>query len=164
MMPRIPAIGIVAAWLVLVPVRAGAQGIPAAAPSPAGVATAAAATAVPPYSYNADGRRDPFVSLVRRGASDVTRSQGRPTDGVAGMLVNEIVLKGIMHSGSRYVALVLGTDNKTYVMRVSDRLADGSVRAITSDALVLMQDVSDPLSATKQREVRKTLRAQVEQK
>jgi hypothetical protein len=62
------------------------------------------------------------------------------------------------------VALVQGPDNKTYVVRVNDRLADGSVRAITADAMVLMQDVNDPLSATKQREVRKTLRAPVEQK
>jgi hypothetical protein len=49
-------------------------------------------------------------------------------------------------------------------VRVNDRLLDGSVRAITSDTLVLMQDVNDPLSLTKQREVRKTLRAAVDVK
>ena len=57
------------------------------------------------------------------------------------------------------MALVQGPDNKTYLVRVNDRLADGNVRAVTADTLVLMQDVNDPLSATKQREVRKTLRA-----
>ena len=36
--------------------------------------------------------------------------------------------------------------------------------AVTADTLILMQDVNDPLSVTKQREVRKTLRAVVEQK
>jgi len=69
-----------------------------------------------------------------------------------------------MQSRSHYVALVQGPDNKTYLLRVNDRLADGSVRAITADTLVMMQDVNDPLSATKQREIRKTLRAAVEQK
>ena len=140
----------------------------ALAQSQAPVRTVPAAPAVstpqaPPYSYNPDGRRDPFVSLLRRG-TDTGRSQGRPTEGVAGMLVNELVLKGIMQSRPNFVALVQGPDNKTYVVRVNDRLADGSVRAITADTMVLMQDVNDPLSATKQREVRKTLRAPVEQK
>lgn len=139
-----------------------------AALAQAPVPTAPAASAVsrpqaPPYSYNPDGRRDPFVSLLRRG-TDTGRSQGRPTEGVAGMLVHELVLKGIMQSRPHFVALVQGPDNKTYVVRVNDRLADGSVRAITADTMVLMQDVNDPLSATKQREVRKTLRAPVEQK
>jgi len=138
-----------------------AQAPPAAPPQPAN-ATAGPAQA-PPYSYDPLGRRDPFVSLVNRG-TDVSRVPGRQTDGVAGMLVNELVLKGIMQSRSAYVALVQGPDTKTHIVRVNDRLADGHVRAITADTLVLMQDVNDPLSATKQREVRKSLRAPVEQK
>jgi Tfp pilus assembly protein PilP len=127
--------------------------------------TPPAPTAVqaPAYSYNPEGRRDPFISLLRRG-SDVNRGQGKPGDGVGSMLVNELVLKGIMLSRHQYVALVMGPDNKTYLVRVNDRLADGSIRAITADSLILMQDVNDPLSATKQREIRKTLRAAVEQK
>jgi type IV pilus assembly protein PilP len=149
------------AWLAWVAVAALAQSQAPVRPVPAG--PAAATPQAPPYSYNPEGRRDPFVSLLRRG-TDTGRTQGRATEGVAGMLVNELVLKGIMRSRTHYVALVQGPDNKTYVVRVNDRLADGSVRAITADAMVLMQDVNDPLSATKQREVRKTLRAPVEQK
>ena len=41
---------------------------------------------------------------------------------------------------------------------------DGVVRAITADSLVCLQDVNDPLSLTKQREVRMTLRAVTEAK
>ena len=62
------------------------------------------------------------------------------------------------------VALVAGPDAKTYLVRVNDRLLDGTVRAITADALVCLQDVNDPLSLTKQREVRMTLRAVTEAK
>jgi Tfp pilus assembly protein PilP len=136
------------------------------APAPRPAAVQAPAPTMPPapaYSYNPDSRRDPFVSLLRRG-SDMTRPQGKPAEGVAGMLVTELTLKGIMQSRGTYVALVQGPDNKTYLVRVNDRLADGNVRAVTADTLVLMQDVNDPLSATKQREVRKALRAAVEQK
>jgi Tfp pilus assembly protein PilP len=146
--------------LMLVAAAVWAQAPVRPAPKPAPAVTAAQA---PAYSYNPDGRRDPFISLLRRG-TDVTRGQGKPGDGVAGMLINELVLRGIMQSRHQYVALVQGPDTKTYIVRVNDRLADGSIRAITADSLILMQDVNDPLSATKQREVRRTLRAAVEQK
>jgi hypothetical protein len=49
-------------------------------------------------------------------------------------------------------------DGKTYTVRAGDRLMDGSVRSITPQVLILMQEVKDPLSVDKQREVRKYLR------
>jgi Tfp pilus assembly protein PilP len=115
-------------------------------------------TPAPTFVYNPEGRRDPFVSLLKR-ATDVKTRQGRAPAGVTGFLVSEMVLKGIMLSRGNHVALVTGPDNKTYMVRANDRLLDGSVRAITADTLVCLQDVNDPLSLTKQREVRLTLRA-----
>jgi Tfp pilus assembly protein PilP len=122
------------------------------------------ATAPPAYAYNPEGRRDPFVSLLRRGRETVRRPDGKVVDGVRSLLVNEIALKGILQSRGDNIALVQGPDNKTYLVRVNDRFLDGFVRAITANALILMQDVNDPLSVTKQREVRKTLRPMIEQK
>jgi len=122
------------------------------------------ATAQPAYAYNPEGRRDPFVSLLRRGRETVRRPDGKVLDGVRSLLVNEVALKGILQSRGDNIALVQGADNKTYLVRVNDRLLDGFVRAVTADTLILIQDVNDPLSVTKQREVRKTLRAMVEQK
>lgn len=122
------------------------------------------APAPPAYAYNPDGRRDPFVSLLRRGRETARRPDGKPLDGARSLLVNEIALKGILQSRADKIALVQGPDNKTYLVRVNDRFLDGFVRAISADTLILMQDVNDPLSVTKQREVRKTLRAVVEQK
>ena len=92
------------------------------------------------------------------------RPDGKVLDGVSSLLVNEVALKGILQSRGDSIALVQGADNKTYLVRVNDRLLDGFVRAVTADTLILIQDVNDPLSVTKQREVRKTLRAMVEQK
>ena len=40
-----------------------------------------------------------------------------------------------------------------------DKLADGVVKTVTPQGLVVLQDISDPLSAQKQREVRKLLRS-----
>jgi len=145
--------------MLVVTAAASGQEKPAAPPVPP---PAAAESQPPAYTYNPEGRRDPFVSLLRR-VSDPKR-QGKQAEGIAGFLVSEIELKGVMQSRGTNIALVLGPDNKTYMVRVNDRLLDGNVRAITSDTLVLMQDVNDPLSLTKQREVRKTLRAPVEAK
>ena len=122
------------------------------------------ATVPPLYAYNPEARRDPFVSLLRRGRETVRRPDGKALDGVRSLLVNEIALKGILQSRSDNIALVQGPDHKTHLVRVNDRFLDGFVRAITADSVILMQDVNDPLSVSKQREVRKTLRAMVEQK
>lgn len=109
------------------------------------------------YSYRSEGRRDPFQTLIARG-SDL-RPSGRRAEGLAGLGVNEIVLRGVLRTRGTYVAMVQGPDLKTYIVHPNDRLFDGTVRAITADSLVILQEVNDPLSLTKQREVRKTLRA-----
>jgi Tfp pilus assembly protein PilP len=147
--------------LVLAVSPAAAQVAPAArTPQPAPVV---APPAAPASIYNPEGRRDPFVSLVKR-ATEARIRPSKPAAGISGFLVSEIALKGIMQSRGDRVALVLGPDSRTYMVRANDRLLDGSVRAITADTLVCLQDVNDPLSLTKQREVRMSLRAAAEAK
>jgi hypothetical protein len=120
----------------------------AAPPQPAGGAG---------YSYDPAGRRDPFVSLSGRGGDVATVGGARPA-GVPGLLVSEITLKGVLKSPKGLIALVQSPDNRTYIIRAGDKVFDGSVKAITADAVVFSQDVNDPLSLVKQREVRKAIR------
>lgn len=157
-----------AALLIVLAAAAGsAQENPAAqTPPQTPDATAAQApAAAPAFVYNPEGRRDPFVSLLKSAAEARSR-QGKQqaASGIPGFLISELSLKGIMQSRGDFVALVAGPDAKTYLIRVNDRLLDGVVRAITADTVVCLQDVSDPLSLTKQREVRMTLRAVTEAK
>jgi len=157
----------VALLIVLAAVAATAQEKPAVQTPPRapGVTAAQPPAAAPAFVYNPEGRRDPFVSLLRRATEARTRQGKQPAPGgISGFLVSEITLKGIMQSRGDFVALVSGPDAKTYLIRVNDRLLDGAVRAITADTLVCLQDVNDPLSLTKQREVRMTLRAVTEAK
>ena len=159
----------VALLIVLAATAASGQEKPAVQPPPqgSGVAPAQAAppAAAPTFVYNPEGRRDPFVSLLKRATEARARQGKQPaTGGVSGFLVSELTLKGIMQSRGDNVALVTGPDAKTYLVRVNDRLLDGTVRAITADSLVCLQDVNDPLSLTKQREVRMSLRAVTEAK
>ena len=115
----------------------------------------------PNFEYTPQGRRDPFISLVNRG-KDTNESKGAATakraEGVPGMLVGELTVRGIMQTRGAWVAMVSGPDNKVYTVRAGDKLADGVIRQVTATSVVILQEVNDPLSLEKQREVRKFLR------
>ena len=137
-----------------------AQGAPAATPPPAQPAAPTAAAPAPApaaeaYTYDPAGRRDPFVSLLSRGIEPTT---GKKLTGLAGLTTGEVMLRGVMQSRNSYVALLSGPDGKTYSAHVNDRLLDGVIRSVTPQGIVIMQEVNDPLSLVKQREVRKGLR------
>jgi Tfp pilus assembly protein PilP len=112
------------------------------------------------YSYNPAGRRDPFVSLALRGGEAGIR-EGK-LEGREGLLISELTVRGIVRTRNTFVAMVQGPDNRTHIVRTGDQLFDGVVKAITADAVIFSQDVNDPLSLVKQREVRKALRGKEE--
>lgn len=126
------------------------------APAPANPA-AQPATPPPNFAYSRDGRRDPFVSLINRG-TDASARPATPVDGVAGLTTEELVVRGIVESKGAWAAMVSGAAGKVFTVRAGDRLADGTVQTITPQFLVIEQQVNDPLSRDKQREVRKYLR------
>ena len=128
-------------------------------PSTPEAPTSAAAT--PPaqeaYTYRADGRRDPFLSLVGQGTEGKLTS--RRGEGPAGLTVGEVSVRGIMQSRGSLVAMVQGPDNKTYIVHAGDKLLDGTIKSVTPQGLIIVQEVNDPLSLSKTREVRKLLRS-----
>jgi hypothetical protein len=132
---------------------------PAARPS--AVAPAAEQPAPPPapelYSYEPAGRRDPFLSLAG-GGTEPREPSSKPA-GTAGMTIAEIAVRGVMQSRGTLVAMISGPDQKTYVVRPGDKLLDGTIKSITPQGMVCIQDVNDPLSLVRQREVSKLLHA-----
>jgi len=160
-----------------VPATVSAQAKPAPAPPPAAVPAQpptpspapAAQTPQPPasaapqpqpqetYTYRADGRRDPFLSLIGSGTDKTITS--RRGEGPSGMTLGEISVRGILQSRGSLVAMIQGPDNKTYIVHQGDKLLDGSIKTITPQGLIVIQEVNDPLSLVKQREVRKLLRS-----
>jgi hypothetical protein len=116
------------------------------------------------YTYNPQGRRDPFVSQVRPVGPQGTRGP-RPA-GVPGFLIQEVALKGIVKtsggglgvaSGAGFIAILQGTDGKSYFVTVGQRLFDGVIVAIDATSVNFRQEVTDPLSPVRTRDVRKTL-------
>jgi Tfp pilus assembly protein PilP len=117
---------------------------------------------VPPaeaYSYEPAGRRDPFISLVGTGIDPLASFGSRRPDGPAGLTFGEISVRGVMESRGVLVAMIQGADNKTYIVHPGDKLLDGTIKTITPEGLIVVQQVNDPLSLLKQREIRKLLRS-----
>jgi Tfp pilus assembly protein PilP len=147
--------------VLMLSVALGAQA-PATTPPPAPAETAPKPAA--DYAYQSQGRRDPFVSLSNRGTDsgrNTASARGARPEGVGGVLVEEVLVRGIVQSRSGWVAMIGAPNGRTYTIRPGDRLMDGNVRTISADAVVLMQEVNDPLALAKQREVRKYLRGEV---
>jgi hypothetical protein len=118
-------------------------------PAPQPAASAPKAEAGDAYTYTADGRRDPFLNLLGTGTEPPA----------SGMAVAEISVRGVLQTRGALVAMIVGPDNKTYIVHQGDKLADGTIKTITPQGLIVIQDVNDPLSLVKQREVSKLLRA-----
>ena len=99
-----------------------APATPATAPSTPGTTTAGAASPAPApgdgYSYQPDGRRDPFQNLIGIG-SDV-RATGKRADGAAGLSVAEVTVSGVLESRGARVG--------------GDILAEGPRRLQAADA------------------------------
>lgn len=130
---------------------------PAAASGPAAEAEASAPASAGAYSYDPSGRRDPFVSLLLGGSSTRPTGATRPP-GLPGLLIGEVSVKGVLKAKGNFVAILQAADSKTYLAHMGDKVMDGSVKSIMQDAVVFSQEVNDPLSLVKQREVRKTIR------
>jgi Tfp pilus assembly protein PilP len=101
------------------------------------------------------GRRDPFVSLLKPVSPDQGPKTRRP--GMEGFLIQEVALKGIVKTPKGYTAMLLGTDGKSYFVGPGQRLFDGVVTAIDATTVTFRQEVTDPLSTVKSREMKKTL-------
>lgn len=110
-----------------------------------------------PSGYEGQTRRDPFLPLVAPPTAPVATdaAPARRAPGLAGMTADDVVLKGIIASGATRMALLEGSDGKTYLAKAQDRLQDAVIRRIEVDAVVLLTNATPRAGG---REVRKPLR------
>lgn len=109
------------------------------------------------YRYDPQGRRDPFRSLI--GPAPKLEPGQRPP-GVAGFLIDEMKLQGILKTRHGLTAMINGPDNKGHLLRVGDKVLDGEVIRITATGIVFRQEVNDPTRIERFREVVKDLAPQ----
>ncbi len=106
-----------------------------------------------PTGYSPQSLRDPFENpFIKRAQQKRLKKPG-----IAGMLINEVELVGILKKGDEYIAIFNGTDNLGYFLRVNDELEDGRIKEITIETVVFEQRIEDPTAIRKTREVIKRL-------
>jgi len=153
---------------------AAATPAPAAAPSPAAPAGPAGGEMIqsileqeldPPrngFIYNGTGRRDPFISLAKPVTTDDT-ARGPKPPGIQGFLLQETSLKGVVKNIDGWIAVLEGPDKKGYFVRVGQRLYDGVITSVDAAGLTFRQEITDPLSPAKSRDVRRLLNSAQEE-
>ncbi len=104
------------------------------------------------YRYEPAGRRDPFASLLRSvGLGPTTRCR---CSGPPSLLVSELVLRGVIKTGRGYTAMLEGPDQKSYFVTAGERFYDGVLLQVQDGALLVRQEVVDPMSPVRSRELR----------
>jgi Tfp pilus assembly protein PilP len=100
------------------------------APPPPGAAQSV--TAPTSFTYNAEGRRDPFKNLLA--GRDLKEKTAL---GESQMSIDDIVLYGIVKNKNVYTALIGLPQGFPMFAKVGDKLADGYVLSITETQAVL---------------------------
>jgi hypothetical protein len=70
------------------------------------------------------------------------------------LLISELVLRGVVKTGKGHTAMLEGPDRKSYFVTAGVRFYDGFLIEVQDDALLVRQEVVDPLSPVRSREVR----------
>ena len=107
-----------------------------------------------PVSVKAvSGRRDPFISPVATAAANAACVTG----GKRCLAVDRIKLKGLVRSGSGYIAVVVNAANRAYFLRENDPLLNGYVMRITNTAITFKENGKDRIGKPVTREVTLTM-------
>lgn len=108
------------------------------------------------FSYDPGNRRDPFKSLLT--APDRPEFRGPRPDGIPGLMIDEVDIKGIFRTPKGFVVQVSAANQKkSYLLKEGDQLYDGDVLSITKNEVVFKQIVQDPTALKPFREVVKSL-------
>lgn len=108
------------------------------------------------FTYDPGNRRDPFKSLLI--APDRPEFRGPRPEGVPGLMIDEVDLRGIWRTPRGYVAQVVSLNQKkSFLLREGDQLYDGDVVSIGKTEVVFKQIVQDPTALKPFREVVKSL-------
>jgi Tfp pilus assembly protein PilP len=108
------------------------------------------------FIYEAQGRRDPFRSLLLLRQREIAAPELRP-EGMPGFLINEIEVSAVARYQGRWQAMIVGVDGRTYFMEVGDELYDGRVVEIHDGEVVFEQEVEDLMGARSTRRVTRSM-------
>ena len=112
-------------------------------------------------SFKPSNQRDPFLNPLFRAKGsngDQEIDRGLPPPGIAGTFIAEAVLKGVSIRENSNLAIIKGSGNRAYFLRVGDRLFDGYLKAIHRDSITLVRETKMRSGKIIAQEVTKRLR------
>jgi hypothetical protein len=112
--------------------------------------------------YEPMDRRDPFLNplLLKKKESPGNEElpRGPAVPGIAGMFIGQVKLLGTSVGDDSRTAVFEGTDRRVYFLRAGDRLYDGFVKSIATEAVVLVRETHFKNGTMTTEEITKRLR------
>ena len=147
--------------ILLFPMVAWGQEKPQPPPPEPGSEESADIAAMPgEFVYNPEGRRDPFWNLLQ-GKS--VKENREAIEGIAGLMIDELELEGIVFAQGSFKALLKGPDTRPYIVGIGDKVYDGEVIAMTRNSVTFKKSLSIALAGQKDRIIIKTLNPEEEE-
>jgi Tfp pilus assembly protein PilP len=112
------------------------------------------------FVYNPEGRRDPFWNLLQ-GKS--VKENREAIEGIAGLMIDELELEGIVFAQGEFKALLKGPDTRPYVVSIGDKVYDGEVVAMDRNSVSFRKSLTVALGGQKDRVIIKTLNPEEEE-
>jgi Tfp pilus assembly protein PilP len=78
-------------------------------------------------------------------------------------MLQETALKGVLKNIDGWIAVLEGPDRKGYFVRSGQRMHDGVILGIDASGITFRQEITDPLSPAKSREIRRSLSSSQEE-
>jgi Tfp pilus assembly protein PilP len=98
---------------------------------------------------------DPFAIPIKS-APTASAPQDRPP-GLAGLMVSQIDLQGIVKMVGGNRAVVQGPHDRTYFLKVNDKVYNARVTKITDDTIYFEETSVDPMGKVMKRELTKSM-------
>lgn len=104
------------------------------------------------FTYNPQGRRDPFALLISKEESKERASSRPPLERYG---VSEFKLSGIVWGGFGYNAMLEGPDGKGYFVRVGTVIGvnKGIIKKITKDTMIIEEKFKNMLGEMERKQI-----------
>lgn len=115
------------------------------------------------FVYLPRGRRDPFWDLLGNAKAGKDSKGREAIPGIAGLLIDEIELEGIIYKAGKYYAAMRGPDSRPYLVTVGESVYDGEVVKIDSHSVIFKKILTIAIGGAKERLIAKRLNPEEEQ-
>ncbi len=115
------------------------------------------------FIYLPRGRRDPFWDLLGNVKVGKDAKGREAIPGIAGLMIDELELEGIIYKSGKYYAALRGPDSQPYLVTVGESVYDGDIVKIDSHSIIFKKILTIAIGGSTERLVSKRLNPEEEQ-